>query len=209
MTFVVGLTGGIGSGKTVVSDHFISLGVTVIDTDVLARQIVEPGQPALESLISAFGKNIVFESGHLNRAQLRKLAFANDESKAKLDLITHPAIRQEAIKKIAAVSAPYCLVVVPLLSANSEFSELMKRILVVSAETNTKIRRVQQRSGLTRNEVERIMQTQLADEQRRLLADDIIENNTSLESVFQQVELLHQRYLEMAARDKEMAPNQS
>ncbi len=198
MSYVIGLTGGIGSGKTVVSDYFATLGVPIIDTDVLARQIVEPGEPALIKLTMEFGDSIISETGHLDRGQLRKLAFENEESKAKLDQITHPAIRREAIKQISEVDKPYCIVVVPLLTAESPFTEFMKRILVVTAATETKIVRVQKRSGLQREEVQRIMQTQLHDDERKRFADDIIENDTSLEHVYSEVEKLHQYYLEVS-----------
>jgi len=202
MTYVIGLTGGIGSGKTVASDHFATLGVPVIDTDLLARQIVEPGQPALEALVSAFGESIILESGQLDRAQLRKLAFKNEQSKTTLDEITHPAIRREVIKSVGSVTAPYCIVVVPLLNSNSPFLDFMKRVLVVTAHAEVKIERVQKRSGLVRKEVQQIMRTQLADDERVLFADDVIANNTTLEHVYREVEKLHQRYLDAAVKNR-------
>jgi len=172
MTYVIGITGGIGSGKTLVSDHFASLNAPIIDTDIIARLIVEPDQPALLELVSAFGSEILLPSGELNRSQLRTLAFADDTSKATLDAITHPAIRQETVKQVQETNYPYCLVVVPLLTADSPFTAFMKRILVVTANRELKIQRVQQRSGLEKSEIERIMKTQL--------------------------EHLHERYLELA-----------
>ena len=198
MTYVIGITGGIGSGKTLVSDHFASLNAPIIDTDIIARLIVEPDQPALLELVSAFGSEILLPSGELNRSQLRTLAFANDKSKATLDAITHPAIRQETVKQVQETNYPYCLVVVPLLIADSPFSAFMKRILVVTANRELKIQRVQQRSGLEKSEIERIMQTQLSDQQREEFADDIIANNGSIEDAHHAVEHLHERYLELA-----------
>lgn len=198
MTYVIGITGGIGSGKTVVSDHFASLGVPIVDTDVVARLIVEPGQPALRDLVKAFGDGILLSSGELDRGELRKLAFANDESKARLDSITHPAIRHETYKQIQLAKAHYCLVVVPLLSADSPFASLMKRILVVTAGKDVKIRRVQQRSGLTQDEVDAIMRTQLSDAERKEFADDIIANDGTIADAQKAVERLHQKYLELA-----------
>ncbi len=198
MTYVIGITGGIGSGKTVASDHFASLGVPIIDTDVIARLIVEPEQPALQELVKAFGQSILLASGYLDRAQLRQLAFANDKSKATLDAITHPAIRKETVRQIQGANSPYCMVVVPLLTADSPFRALMKRVLVVTADKEVKIRRVQKRSGLELAEVEAIMKTQLNDTQRQQFADDIIANNRDIIDVQQAVEKLHQQYLNLA-----------
>jgi dephospho-CoA kinase len=180
-------------------DQFAYLGVPIIDTDIIARLIVEPEQPALLELVGAFGKSILLPSGHLDRAQLRKLAFADDSRKATLDAITHPAIRQETLKQIQTADYPYCIVVVPLLTASSSFSTIMKRVLVVTAKRSVKIQRVQKRSGLSVIEVERIMETQLSDQQRQLLADDIIANDGSIEDAHNSVAQLHQQYLAFAA----------
>ena len=109
MSYVIGLTGGIGSGKTVVSDHFASIGVPIVDTDIIAREIVHPGEPALQKLIEAFGKQILLTDGRLDRATLRTLAFEDSDNKALLDSITHPAIREKAIQQITLVSFQYCI----------------------------------------------------------------------------------------------------
>ena len=196
--FTVGLSGGIGSGKTVASDHFATFGIDIIDTDVIARDIVKPNQPALVKLVSEFGNTILTDNGELNRAELRQIAFSNAQNKAKLDNITHPAIHKASLEKIAQSSSPYCIVVVPLLSKESAFSAMMDRILIVSAELETKISRVEKRSQLSREEVLRIMSTQLSDEQRAEFADDIIENNSSLKHVYTEVERLHQYYLKLS-----------
>lgn len=198
MSFVVGLTGGIGSGKTVASDHFSKLGVPIIDTDIIARKIVEPGAPALAELVEAFGSDILLADGSLNRSALRILAFSSDKNKATLDSITHPAIRLETFGQIEQANYPYCIVVVPLLTAGSAFSELMDRILVVTAERETKITRVMQRSQLSRGEVERIMTTQLSDAERLEFADDVITNDTSIKDAQTEVEKLHELYLELS-----------
>lgn len=198
MTYIVGLTGGIGSGKTVVSDHFAALGVPVIDTDVVARQVVEPGKPALAQLAEAFGNEILQNDGTLDRNKLRAIAFASDQNKHTLDTITHPAIRVETIAQISSVSYPYCIVVVPLLTADSPFNSFTQRVLVVTANHQTKIKRVQKRSNLSEEEVLSIMQTQLSDTQRREFADEVIENDGSIQDAQQQVEELHQYYLELS-----------
>jgi len=196
--FVVGLSGGIGSGKTVASDHFASLGVNVVDTDIIARQIVEPGQPALTKLVLEFGDEILEPSGDLNRGMLRKIAFASAENKAKLDSITHPAIRLETLRQIEQCESNYCLVVVPLLTAESPFSKFMQRIVIVTADEEVKIDRVKKRSGLSREEVLKIMSTQLEDEDRLKFADDVIENNSTLKHVYAEVEKLHKHYTKLA-----------
>lgn len=197
---VVGLTGGIGSGKTVVSDHFAELGVPVVDTDVIARLIVEPDHPTLDALVAAFGQNILLDDGNLDRSALRELAFSSPENKLTLDNITHPAIRLETLKQIDAVTHPYCLVVVPLLTADSPFGETMDRILVVTADRETKIERVKKRSNLDRDEVERIMATQLDDTERLNFADDVINNDGSIADAHQAVEKLHELYLELSTK---------
>lgn len=198
-SFIVGLTGGIGSGKTVASDHFARLGVPVIDTDVIARMVVQAGQPALLKLVERFGDGVVRSDGELDRDALRILAFSSAENKAALDAITHPAIRLETIKQIEQVSYPYCVVVIPLLVPDSPFSAFLQRVLVVSADRETKIARVMQRSQLTREEVEQIMQSQLSDEERNDFADDIIDNNGTMQQAQQEVERLHELYLHLSA----------
>ena len=199
MSFVVGLTGGIGSGKTVASDHFATLGVPVIDTDIIARQIVEPGAPALAQLVAKFGQEIILGSGDLDRTALRKIAFSSDSNKAALDSITHPAIRVETVNQIQQANYPYCIVVVPLLSSSSAFSQLMERILVVTAQRETKITRVMKRSQLTRDEVITIMATQLTDEERIEFCDDVIRNDGSIADAHAEVEALHNLYLELSS----------
>ena len=200
MTFVIGLTGGIGSGKTVASDHFATLGVPIIDTDVIARTIVEHGQPALLSLVDFFGETILQSDGSLDRGELRKLAFANEKNKQKLDSITHPAIRSEMFKQISQTASPYCIAVIPLLTADSVFSESLQRILVVTTELETKIKRVMKRSNLSREEVMRIMATQLSDEERLSFADDVITNDGSIEDVHDDVKKLHELYLSFSCK---------
>ena len=198
MTFVVGLTGGIGSGKTLISDRFAKLGVPVIDTDVIARKVVAPGQSTLQSLVNAFDKQILSVDGTLDRNVLRKIAFANAENKKLLDSITHPAIGAEVFKQVAGVTYPYCVVVVPLLQTGSQFTSLMQRILIVTADHQSKIKRVQKRSNLLPDEVERIMQAQSSDAQRRQFADDELENNGSKKDAYQKVDKLHGQYLKLA-----------
>lgn len=196
--YVIGLSGGIGSGKTVASDHFERLGATVVDTDIIARQIVQPNTPTLAALVECFGSRILVStgtnSGELDRARLRDIAFSSPENKAQLDAITHPAIRDETLSQVQNCQTPYCIVVVPLLGPDSPFRSLMQRILIVTADTDVKIQRVMQRSGLSHDDVVRIMKTQLSDSERLRFADDVIANNAGLQHVYDQVEQLHDDY---------------
>lgn len=198
MSYIVGLTGGIGCGKTVVSDYLGSLGVPVIDTDVIAREIVRPGQPALDALVSEFGAHILLGNGELNRDKLRGIAFSSKRNKQKLDAITHPAIRRECEKQISQIEYVYGLVVVPLLTGSSPFLKLMQRVLVVTAERKLRIQRVQTRSNLTREQVEAIMATQISDEQRLDFADDVIANNGTIQEAQRAAQRLHESYLSLA-----------
>jgi dephospho-CoA kinase len=198
MPYIVGLTGGIGSGKTVVSNRFAELGVPVIDTDVIARQIVEPDSKTLLALAESFGTRILQNDGSLNRDELRKIAFADAENKDILDSITHPAIRDETIKQIAQADYQYCIVVVPLLTKESAFQQLMQRVLLVTADHQTKLARVQKRSGLSFSETEAIMQTQLSDGLRLEFADDVICNDGIIAEAQTHTDKLHQSYLALS-----------
>ena len=198
MTFVVGITGGIGSGKTLVSNHFEELGVPVIDTDLIARQIVEPGSETLDKLSETFGTEILLASGELDRGALRTIAFANAQNKEKLDSITHPAIRAETIRQTEAVTSNYCVVVVPLLTKESPFMAFMDQIITVNADEDIRIERVMQRNQLSRENVSKIVATQISDHERSHFADHVIDNNGSIEQTLQIVEDLHQQFLKSA-----------
>lgn len=198
MPYCIGLTGGIGSGKTLASDHFASLGVPIIDTDVIAREIVEPGQPAQQELVAAFGKKILNEDDSLNRDILREIAFSSTENKHKLDSITHPAIQHACQLAVQAVTEPYCIIVVPLLTQKSDLFIALDRVITVNCDEKVRLKRVMKRSNLSADAVKRIMQTQLTDQQRSEFADDVIINETSTQSVCEQVELLHERYLKLS-----------
>ena len=197
-SYVIGVTGGIGSGKTLISDRFAELGTPIIDTDIIARKIVEPNQDTLKKLVKQFGKTILMTDGHLDRSQLRDIAFSSRQNKQALDAITHPAIREETHQQIKSATAPYCLVVVPLLNQNSPFIKLMQRVLVVTAKREVKIERVKKRSQLSKEEITTIMQTQLDDSERLRFANDVINNNGSIEEAYEQVDNLHTQYLKLA-----------
>ena len=205
MTYVIGVTGGIGSGKTLVSNRFSEFNVPIIDTDIIARKIVEPGQPCLQKLTDQFGSSILLNDGTLNRSALREIAFSSESKKQALDDITHPIIRQETYSQIEMVSTPYCLVVVPLLQADSAFIKFMHRVLVVTAKRDVKIERVKKRSQLSKEQIIKIMNTQLDDSERLSFADDVINNDSSIESAYQQVDSLHAQYLDLAATHKQLS----
>lgn len=193
----VGLTGGIGSGKTAVSDHFAELGAPVIDTDVLAREVVEPGEPALEQLVDAFGRDILLDDGSLNRERLRATVFDDPEARRRVEAIVHPAIRQrlrEQLKSLERQAEPYCIIVVPLL-VETDFQEMVDRVLVVEAPRERRIGWVMARSDMRRDEVEAIMESQASDEERASLAHDIIYNDGSLDDLKEKVDRLHAKYL--------------
>jgi len=194
MSYVVGLTGGIGSGKTVVSNYFSTLGVPIIDTDIIAREIVKPGQPTLEMLVNSFGENILYKDGSLDRVVLRKLAFSDSSKTKLLNSITHPAIRERTLKQVSLTQYQYCIVVVPLLNPNSGFTEIMQRILLVTADKKIKIERIKTRSNLKSGEINRIIKSQLSDDKRLKFANDVVTNNSSIQNIHSQVDELHRRY---------------
>jgi dephospho-CoA kinase len=200
----IGLTGGIGSGKTTVSRRFEAHGVPVIDTDVLAREVVEPGEPALERLVNAFGRDILRDDGQLDRDRLRDMAFADPAVKQRLESIVHPAIRkrlQVRLEELAGWAVAYCVIVVPLL-VETDFQELVDRVLVVEAPRERRITWVMDRTGMTRAEVERIMDSQATSEQRLRVAHDVVDNDGSLGELEEKVDRLHAKYLVVPKRVK-------
>lgn len=193
----IGLTGGIASGKSTVADAFEALGVPVIDTDVIARQVVEPGQPALKEIADAFGDGVLTESGELDRAALRELVFAVDDARKLLEAILHPVIREETVKQARAAGGDYQVIVVPLLS-ESPLKLFVDRVLVVDCDRQTQIDRLMARDGGSREAAERILAAQATREQRLEIADDVIRNDGSLEALVEQVDRLHDHYLSLA-----------
>lgn len=193
MTFKVGLTGGVGAGKTVVSDEFARLGVPVIDTDVLARALVEPGQPVLADIARAFD-HVLDQSGRLDRARLGERVFADPNQREKLEQILHPAIRREVLKKTQALNSEYCIIVVPLLF-EAGFDDLVDRVLLVDLPEQQQIARVMQRDKLDVAQVERIMAAQLDRDSRLARADDVLDNTVSPVERDKAVKQLHLRYL--------------
>jgi dephospho-CoA kinase len=197
---VVGLTGGIGSGKSTVSAVFESLGIPVIDADHLAHQLVEPGQPALDEIRDTFGEACIMPGGHLDRAFIRQRVFSNSKEKHRLEEILHPRIRNSIQNWIATLNSPYCIVVIPLLLETGQ-TDLVDRILVVDTSKNEQLKRVAVRDRLTHNVILAIMDTQADRESRLAAADDIIENSSDTASLKSQVKALHSYYLEISHDD--------
>jgi len=193
--YVVGVTGGIGSGKTTVTDCFAELGIVIADADEASRKIVEPGQPALKAIASYFGHDVLDETGHLNRKKLREIVF-NDVSKRKaLEGFTHRPIMDELQRQLNDAKGEYAMLV---LSAGLGTSPLIHRMLVVDAEEPIRIQRVMIRDGSSEALIRQILRSQPSSEQRRAIADDIIENNADIDQVRVEVSRLHARYLEFA-----------
>lgn len=195
---VIGLTGGIGSGKTAVSDRFARLGIPVIDTDLLARELVEPGQPALAEIVAEFGPDCLDDEGRLQRSRLRERVFADPDGRRRLEAILHPRIRALARERIARLTAPYCLLVIPLL-AETGMTDLVDRVLVVDAPEATQIHRVMARDRVTEAQARRILAAQADRSQRLALANEIVENAGDLAALDHQIAGLHQHYLTLTA----------
>ena len=195
---VIGLTGGIGSGKTTVSDRFAQHGIPVIDTDQLARELVEPGQPVLAEIVAAFGPDCLGGDGRLHRARLRERVFADPAGRRRLEAILHPRIRTLVQERVVALTSPYCLVVIPLL-VETGMTDLVDRILVVDVSEAEQIRRVMARDGIAEEQVRRMLAVQARRDQRLALADDVLENAGDLDLLTRQVAALHRHYSTLAA----------
>lgn len=195
MGFVVGLTGGIGSGKSAVSTMFAERGVTIADADVASRTVVMPGTPALAKIVEHFGRGVLNEDGSLDRAALRQIVFANAEERRWLESVTVPAIMAELRHILATSTAPYAILI---LSSGSGRSNLTHRSLVVDVPPDVQIARVTARDNNTPEQVRRIMDAQPPREARLQYADDVIVNDGSLEALAREVDRLHRQYLDMA-----------
>ncbi|OOF37226.1 dephospho-CoA kinase [Rodentibacter heidelbergensis] len=201
MTYVVGLTGGIGSGKTTIANLFAELGVPIVDADLVAREIVAKGSPLLKQIVEHFGNNVLLENGELNRSALRQRVFSNEEEKNWLNNLLHPAIREAMLKQLSAQTSPYTLFVVPLLIENN-LTELCQRILVVDVTPQTQLARAANRDQNNLEQIQRIMNAQVSREERLKWATDIINNDKDLAEnlphLKQKVLELHRFYLQQA-----------
>lgn len=200
MPFCVGLTGGIGSGKSVVSDMFQALGAVVVDTDEISRALTAPGGAAIAGIREQFGPGSIAPDGGLDRERMRLLVFRDPQSRQQLEAILHPQIRARTRAAIDAARAPYVIVVVPLLFETGACMELVRRVLVVDCDEAEQVRRVTASRGIAAEEVRRIMATQLPRAERLRRADDVLHNDGGIEALRGQVGELHARYLELARR---------
>ena len=207
MTYVVGLTGGIGSGKSAVADAFADLGIDVTDTDRLAHALTGPGSPALAAIVAAFGSDIVQSDGTLDRAALRRRTFADPEVRGRLEAILHPAIGDAAREEIAHWQSPYGILVVPLLLERGGVRKLVQRILVVDCPEEEQVHRVAARSGLAPDEIRAIMATQLPRSARLARADDVLDNAGPRSAIASKVAALDRRYRALATEAGRTAPS--
>ncbi|KMY86752.1 Dephospho-CoA kinase [Candidatus Paraburkholderia calva] len=199
--FSIGLTGGIGSGKSTVADMFAARGVPLVDTDLIAHQVTAPEGVAMPLIASEFGPEFVAASGALNRARMRELVFTDDTAQARLEAIVHPLIRAETERQRHAAGGTYHIVVVPLLVESCNWSNRVSRVLVVDCPVETQIARVIRRNDFSREQVLAIIAKQASREARLAAANDIVVNDdtSTLESLAREVDALHARYLELAS----------
>jgi len=195
--FIVGLTGGVACGKSTVADRFAELGANVIDTDVIAREVVEPGQPALDEIRREFGDVVIDADGGLDRRAMRRIIFADSAARARLERILHPKIRERALELTAEGRGDYQLVVVPLLTA-SPLRTTMDRVVVVDCDEQDQVRRLMARDGESEGGARRILAAQASREERLAIADDVIRNDSSIDAALAEVDALHARYVELA-----------
>jgi dephospho-CoA kinase len=196
--YTVGVTGGIGSGKTTVCNEFMRRhGTVVIDADIVAREVVEPGEAALEEIADAFGAGVLDDTGRLDRGRLKRIVFTDETKRKHLENLLHPRIRTRIESKVHAVEDEYCLVCIPLLAEGKGY-ELIDRILVVDCPESLQLERVRQRDNLTVEEVTAIMRTQASREARLQIADDVILNDGDAARLVRRVDELHRTYIDLA-----------
>jgi dephospho-CoA kinase len=196
MSFVVGLTGGIGSGKSAAAAEFGRLGAAVVDTDAIAHELTEAGGSAIPEIRRVFGPAAIDASGAMDRGKMRARVFADPGTKQALEALLHPLIREESQRRIAAARAPYVIHVVPLLVESPGYRRRVDRVLVIDAPEELQVERVRSRSGLSEAEVRAIVAAQATRAQRLAAADDVIENRGTIEALREQVAALHRKYLE-------------
>ncbi|MDH3614160.1 MAG: dephospho-CoA kinase [Gammaproteobacteria bacterium] len=198
----VGLTGGIASGKSTVADMFAALGVAVVDTDVIAREVVMPGQPALREIRRAFGESAIDDDGVLDRAAMRQLVFADDAARLRLEMILHPRIQEETRRQANEAGGEYQIIVIPLL-VESSLKSFVDRILVVDCDESSQLSRLLERDAESEAQARRILAAQTSRSERLAIADDIITNDGTLSDTQRQVQTLHKRYLDLQGRGRD------
>ncbi|WOX52079.1 dephospho-CoA kinase [Aeromonas sp. CD] len=198
--YVVAITGGIGSGKTTVANQFAELGIEVVDADVIAREVVEPGTPALATIAAHFGSDVITPADQLNRRRLRERVFTDPQAKGWLNALLHPLIRTEMQRQCAAARSPYCLLVVPLLVEN-RLTALANRVLVIDVDEATQIERTCRRDGVSREQAQAILAAQASRAERLAAADDVLDNqNGTPEAIKSRILALHETYLAFASQ---------
>ncbi len=197
---VIGITGGIGSGKTAVSDRFAARGITVVDADLASRVVVEPGRPALAAIAEHFGSDVITPDGALDRAALRQRVFADSAERRWLEALLHPLIGEEIRAGLARSTSAYAILVSPLLFESGQV-EMVDRVLVVDVPESLQVTRTAARDGNSEDQVRAIMAAQADRATRLARADDVIANDGSLDDLDRQVEALHQHYLELASEE--------
>ncbi len=203
--FIVGLTGGIGSGKTTVANLFAALGIALVDADIVAREVVAPGQPALAAIASHFGQQVLTADGQLDRAALRSLVFSDASAKAWLNQLLHPQIRQQLLQQLQQAQSPYVLLVAPLLIENG-LTAVVDQVLVVDVDPDLQLQRTVQRDHVSPDQVAAIMASQCQRSIRLQSADQIISNETDVAALTDKIAILHQLYLDMAAEKLAKSP---
>lgn len=194
MKQVIGVTGGIGSGKTAVTDFFAARGICIVDADIAARVVVEPGKPALTSISERFGADILQTDGALDRRKLRDIIFNDDQQRIWLEQLLHPLIRQQIIEELSQAESEYAILVSPLLIETNQ-QELIDRLLVVDVPPETQIERTIKRDTMNREQTEAIISKQSSRDEKLAKADDVVDNSGSLDKLHLQLEILHQQYL--------------
>jgi dephospho-CoA kinase len=195
--YVVGISGGIGSGKTTVTNLFAEYGIEVIDADLIAREVVEPGTLGLSAIIDKFGQSVLDDSGHLNRATLRTLVFNDIAVKDWLNQLLHPLIREQMLVQTENAKSVYCLLSVPLLVENKLY-EQVDRVVIVDVDEQVQLQRTVLRDKTNEQQIRAIMAAQATRQQRLAVADDVIDNNGQTEDLVKQVTQLHKHYLQLA-----------
>lgn len=196
---VLGLTGGIGSGKSMATDYLQSRGIIIVDADLAARVIVEPGEPALEDIVTAFGEDILQSDGTLNRAALRQIVFTDPVQRQRLEAITHPRIAQEILRQLSVSLSPYTVLVSPLLFESGQH-RFAQRTLLIDAPESAQRQRAAARDKVSEDQIAAIMSAQMSREERRKRADDIVMNDGDPAKLHAALEALHQDYLKLATQ---------
>ncbi len=197
---IVGLTGGIGAGKSTAAAFFRDRGVPVVDADQVARDVVAPGTPGLAAVAAAFGPHVLQPDGALDRRRLREVVFADPTQRRRLEAILHPVIRDEIRTRLAQIRAPYCILDVPLLIESASLRALVHRVLVVDVPVEVQVARLMQRDHMTAEQCQAMLAAQASRAQRLEGADDVVDNATDITALQRQLESVHARYLELAGR---------